>query len=82
MLESEEPKTASGTGAEWWARGSKHRTLNWEATPGQTVAYSLELPAVTLPVHSKFQQAWWITSSLWERALVEGRHKKSTHYFL
>lgn len=38
-------------------------------------------PYITLPVHSKFQQAWWITSCLWERALVEGRHKKSTLLF-
>lgn len=45
------------------------------------MAYSLELPTITLPVHSKFQQAWWITSCLWERALVEGRHKKSTLLF-
>lgn len=52
-----------------------------EATPGQIVAYSLELPAIPLPVHSKFQQAWWITSCLWERTLVEGRHKKSTLLF-
>lgn len=59
-------------------RGSKHGTLCGEATPGQTVAYALELPAMPLPVHSKFQQAWWITSCLWERALVERRHKKST----
>lgn len=55
----------------WGGGGGKQGTLGREVTPGQTVVYYLELPATSLPVHSKSQQAWWIPCWLWERALVE-----------